>query len=297
MPTCNYCGRWILKLSRKAWIRLTIIIGIFFCLALVSFIVFYVHIYLGSLKEQFFTFRTNCTVNDIRYKNRSCSNQQVKTCQLISGGCVIYDNVQNIVLYSTWSDYESSCEECSVDPCLNLDKHEFYINQSLLFIYWSTKYQHGYLKKISKLEAKIARILFIALAGTFSILSLLSLICIAITSIYNRWEQRMYPLNTIHPNGSAYTRPPTIVVQKASNPVKNKNRTPSPPLADQLSSQRLVVPLDTMSNGHLECEPRNNLWIRTLQPLQVSTLSGVVAALRQQRRRSSNTITPSDTTA
>ena len=194
------------------------------------------------------------------------------------------------------SDYESSYEECSVDPCLNFNQDEFYINQSLLFIYWSTKYQHGYLKKISKLEANIARIIFIILAGTFSISSLLSLVCIAIICIYNRWEQRLYPLNTIHPNGSAYTRPPTIIVQKASNPVKNKNRTPSPPPADQLPSQRLVVPSDTMSNGHLECEPRDNLWFRTLQPLQVSTLSGVVATLRQQRRRSS-TIAPSDTSA
>ncbi|CAF1620909.1 unnamed protein product [Adineta ricciae] len=295
MPTCNYCGRWILKRSRKAWIRLTIIISIFFCLALISFIVFYLYVYRSILKEQFFTFRTNCTVNDIRYKNRSCSDQQVKTCQLVSGGCVIYGNVQNIVLYSTWSDYESSCEECSVDPCMNFDQHEFYINQSLLFIYWSTKYHHGYLKRISKLETNIARIILIVLAGIFSISSLLSLFCIAIVSIYNRWEQRMYRLNTIHPNGSAYTRPPTIVIQKASNPVKDKNRKSSPPPADQLSLQRLAVPPDTMSNEHLECEPRDNLWIRTLQPLQVSTLSGVVATLRQQRRRSS-TVTPSDTT-
>lgn len=207
---------------------------------------------------------------------------------------------ETILYFCKWtfcrSDYESSREVCSIDPCSNSAQYKFYINQSLLFIYWSTEFQRGYLKRISKLETNIARIIFILLVVAFSILSLLSIVCIAIVSIYNRWERRIYPVNTIQPNGSAYTRPPTIIVQKASNPSKNKKRISSPPSASQVSLQRLVVPPDTMPNGHLECEPRENLWLRSLQPLQVSTLSGVVATLRQQRRRTS-TITSNDTTA
>ncbi|UJR09918.1 hypothetical protein I4U23_014139 [Adineta vaga] len=285
MLTCYHCRRSILRLSRKIWMILISISGFFFCITLISFMIFYFRIYLQSLKEELFIHQTNCTIDDIQSNNRSCDNQQRKTCQLIIGKCEIFNQTQNLILYSTWFDYESSLHQCTNDPCASSFTSEFHVNDSLFFVSWSNKSDHGYLKRISKLEIHIARIILIILACTFILSTLLSILFIIILSFYKKWEKKIYPFNAANPTASVYTRPPTIVVQKPSHRLKaNINQRPLSTNQSTTSLQRLEVPSETILIASLEQQPRENLWRKTLQPLQISTLSGVVTTLREHKK-------------
>jgi hypothetical protein len=191
------------------------------------------------------------------------------------------------------SDYDTSMHQCTIDPCSNAANGQFYVSQTISLVHWSSNSSHGYLKRLSKLDVHIARIILILLAVILALSVLLAIALFLVLNVYNKWERQIFPVNAFNPDPSVYSRPPTVIVQKPSQPTKNKPKRQQPSVESSTSLQRLVVPPETALTTIFEYRRRESLWKRTLQPLQISTLSGVVATLRQQQR---NTAVARDTT-
>ncbi|CAF1215143.1 unnamed protein product [Adineta steineri] len=233
MSIWNYFQQCIVSIHLRIWLTLTKIILILFFITLISTNIFYYYIYVQSLKEKTFDQQINCTINKINNNIHMCNNRERKQCQLVSGNCLISNNLQNIKLYLTWYDYESSLYHCTINPCLNSINEQFFINQSLNFIYWSSQFERAYIKRISKLSTDISQnLLYILLSITICIFFLF----VIFTKILITHKKFENVINNI--------QIPTIRIVYTVEPIEDKN--------DQIqtnsrsSPQRLRVPKDTI---------------------------------------------------